>query len=76
MIQGKSNIHKIDIFLPTQRLLNSNAKSFWRPEYGSFMLEGTPAKPYHGISTLLQVQESMEGRRSLVKSLLKVSNLN
>ena len=35
----------------------------WKPEYGRFMLEGTPFFPYEGsIKAMLQVEENMKKR--------------
>eukprot|EP01091_Cochliopodium_minus_P004933 TRINITY_DN1483_c0_g2_i1.p1 TRINITY_DN1483_c0_g2~~TRINITY_DN1483_c0_g2_i1.p1 ORF type:complete len:652 (+),score=178.00 TRINITY_DN1483_c0_g2_i1:63-2018(+) len=45
--------------------------SLWRPEYGSFMVEGTPGEPYIGKpEELLLVEKNMEGRRREVENLL------
>eukprot|EP01135_Chromosphaera_perkinsii_P005544 Nk52_evm93s352 gene=Nk52_evmTU93s352 len=44
----------------------------WRPEYGRFMIEGTPGGPYAGqLEDFLEVEENMKLRRKLVNSLLK-----
>jgi len=40
-------------------LLDSAHLAHWAPEYGSFMIEGTPASPYSG---LLDVEHSMRLR--------------
>jgi glutamate--cysteine ligase catalytic subunit len=46
--------------------------SLWRPEYGSFMVEGTPGKPYSAEpQSLCSVQANMKQRRQLVASLLE-----
>lgn len=45
--------------------------SSWKPEYGRYMIEGTPGVPYGGkFSELLQVQVNMRKRRELVQSML------
>jgi len=36
----------------------------WMPEYGRWMLEGTPGKPFEGITALTKVEDSMRLRRS------------
>lgn len=42
------------------------------PEYGSFMIESTPAVPYQGdLCGLLQVEHNMRQRRSIIASLLE-----
>lgn len=47
-------------------------KSIWRPEYGSFMIEGTPGVPYgHSVDDLLTVEQSMAYRRAEVQKLLR-----
>lgn len=49
-----------------------NAESLWRPEYGSYMIEGTPGKPYGGLLAHFNVVEAnMKHRRSEVEALLK-----
>lgn len=47
-------------------------KSIWRPEYGSFMVEGTPGVPYgHLVDDLLTVEGNMLARRKEVQQLLR-----
>jgi len=36
----------------------------WMPEYGRWMLESTPRKPYEGLIDLLKVEDRMRMRRS------------
>ena len=39
----------------------------WRPEYASYMIEGTPAKPYsHTLSSIASVEKSLEKRRQML----------
>ncbi|EGF79020.1 hypothetical protein BATDEDRAFT_35498 [Batrachochytrium dendrobatidis JAM81] len=46
--------------------------SSWKPEYGRYMLEGTPGVPYGStVDDLLTVEENMRKRRALGNSLLK-----
>ncbi|PVU87665.1 hypothetical protein BB559_001713 [Furculomyces boomerangus] len=46
-------------------------KSLWRPEFGSFMVEGTPGEPYgSNIKDLVSVEESMIYRRNETMNLL------
>ncbi|KAI0220754.1 glutamate--cysteine ligase [Massospora cicadina] len=41
----------------------------WRPEYGRYMLEGTPGSPYEGsIQDLLKVERNMKLRRQTARS--------
>ncbi|KAL0482831.1 glutamate-cysteine ligase catalytic subunit [Acrasis kona] len=44
----------------------------WKPEYGRFMIEGTPFFPFEGdISYYLKCEESMAKRREIAESLLE-----
>ncbi|XP_026473928.1 glutamate--cysteine ligase-like [Ctenocephalides felis] len=46
-------------------------KSLWRPEYGAYMIEGTPGKPYGGLLAHFNVVEAnMKYRREEAASLL------
>ncbi|KAJ3270551.1 hypothetical protein HK104_004897, partial [Borealophlyctis nickersoniae] len=46
-------------------------ESSWKPEYGRYMLEGTPGEPYGAtLDHLLDVEENMRKRRALAKSFL------
>lgn len=50
----------------------SNVKSLWRPEYGAYMIEGTPGKPYGGLLAHFNVVEAnMQYRRQEATKLLK-----
>ncbi|KAB0804942.1 hypothetical protein PPYR_01912 [Photinus pyralis] len=47
-------------------------KSLWRPEYGGYMIEGTPGKPYGGLLAHFNIVEAnMRYRREEVTQLLK-----
>lgn len=47
-------------------------KSLWRPEYGAYMIEGTPGKPYGGLLAHFNlVEANMKYRREEVSALLK-----
>lgn len=51
---------------------DSKIASAWHPEYGRYMLEGTPAHPYGPLlSDLLTVLPNMQARRRLANSLLE-----
>jgi len=44
----------------------------WVPEYGSWMVEGTPSRPYSGFATdLLKVERNMRKRRARLLAVLK-----
>ncbi|XP_075158520.1 glutamate--cysteine ligase-like [Haematobia irritans] len=46
-------------------------KSLWRPEYGAYMIEGTPGKPYGGLMAHFNlVEANMRYRREEVTELL------
>uniref|UniRef100_A0A6M2DFZ2 Glutamate--cysteine ligase n=1 Tax=Xenopsylla cheopis TaxID=163159 RepID=A0A6M2DFZ2_XENCH len=51
---------------------NANGvKSLWRPEYGAYMIEGTPGKPYGGLLAHFNVVEAnMKYRREEAAALL------
>ncbi|GAB1867770.1 Glutamate--cysteine ligase [Camponotus japonicus] len=49
-----------------------NVKSLWRPEYGAYMIEGTPGKPYGGLLAHFNVVEAnMRYRRQEATKLLQ-----
>ncbi|XP_006893191.1 PREDICTED: glutamate--cysteine ligase catalytic subunit isoform X2 [Elephantulus edwardii] len=51
---------------------NPNHPTLWRPEYGSYMIEGTPGQPYGGtMSEFNTVEDNMRKRRKEATSLLK-----
>lgn len=46
--------------------------TLWRPEYASYMIEGTPGQPYGGtMSDFNTVQDNMRKRRQEAASMLK-----
>ncbi|CAG4963101.1 unnamed protein product [Parnassius apollo] len=48
-----------------------NVKSLWRPEYGAYMIEGTPGKPYGGLLAHFNIVEAnMQYRRAEASMLL------
>ncbi|KAM9315998.1 glutamate--cysteine ligase catalytic subunit isoform 2-T2 [Gastrophryne carolinensis] len=50
---------------------NPNHPTLWRPEYGSYMIEGTPGQPYGGtMSEFNTVEDNMRKRRMEASSLL------
>lgn len=59
--------------LQEQELANpQNVKSLWRPEYGAYMVEGTPGKPYGGLLAHFNIVEAnMQYRRAEASTLLK-----
>ncbi|KAF9118819.1 hypothetical protein BGW39_000844 [Mortierella sp. 14UC] len=54
---------------PAKKLL---VNSSWHPEYGRYMLEGTPGEPYMGLPRdLLEVERNMKLRRELACRFMK-----
>ncbi|XP_014214548.1 glutamate--cysteine ligase catalytic subunit isoform X1 [Copidosoma floridanum] len=50
----------------------NNVKSLWRPEYGAYMIEGTPGKPYGGLLAHFNIVEAnMQYRRQEASKLLE-----
>uniref|UniRef100_A0A8C9GJ49 Glutamate--cysteine ligase n=1 Tax=Piliocolobus tephrosceles TaxID=591936 RepID=A0A8C9GJ49_9PRIM len=51
---------------------NPNHPTLWRPEYGSYMIEGTPGQPYGGtMSEFNTVEANMRKRRKEATSILE-----
>lgn len=49
-----------------------NVKALWRPEYGAYMIEGTPGKPYGCLMSYFNIVEAnMRYRREEVSQLLE-----
>lgn len=47
-------------------------KSLWRPEYGAYMIEGTPGKPYGGLMAHFNIVEAnMRYRREEAQQYLQ-----
>ncbi|KAF9996985.1 hypothetical protein BGZ65_007429, partial [Modicella reniformis] len=58
---------------PAKKLL---VNSSWHPEYGRYMLEGTPGEPYMGLPRdLLAVEGNMKLRRQLARKFMKPSEI-
>lgn len=50
----------------------TSVKSLWRPEYGAYMIEGTPGKPYGGLMAHFNIVEAnMKYRREEAQELLR-----
>lgn len=50
----------------------SGVKSLWRPEYGAYMIEGTPGQPYGGLLAHFNIVEAnMRNRREEASQLLE-----
>lgn len=46
-----------------QKETNSKVEALWRPEYGSFMLESSPGRPYVGLLKSINLVEANMRRR-------------
>ncbi|KTG05685.1 hypothetical protein cypCar_00020274 [Cyprinus carpio] len=54
--------------------INPNHPTLWRPEYGSYMIEGTPGQPYGGtMSEFNTVEDNMGKRRREAASVLNMN---
>eukprot|EP01062_Namystynia_karyoxenos_P055915 TRINITY_DN46928_c0_g1_i1.p1 TRINITY_DN46928_c0_g1~~TRINITY_DN46928_c0_g1_i1.p1 ORF type:complete len:739 (+),score=272.16 TRINITY_DN46928_c0_g1_i1:90-2306(+) len=43
----------------------------WRPEYGAYMIEGTPTKPYtHDLISIASTQDNLDRRHAMLKKVL------
>ena len=75
----KASLRSADIIEDLKRIeehgqmhgLSESDKFMWMPEYGSWMLESTPGKPYEGLSSLLSIEKNMMMRRSRLLSVLR-----
>lgn len=70
-LKAEEVFHKIQ----QQHRKSSSPKSFWNPEFGSYMVEGTPGSPYgvNGdlLSSLCDIEPNMRYRRFEVEKALK-----
>ena len=72
------SLHSADLIEDLKRLedhgiahgLSEADKSAWMPEYGAWMLESTPGKPFEGLTAILRVEDSMRLRRSRLLAVL------
>jgi len=55
--------------------LSESDRFVWMPEYGAWMLESTPGKPYEGLTSLLEVENNMMMRRSRLLSCLNANEI-
>ncbi|XP_017767969.1 PREDICTED: glutamate--cysteine ligase catalytic subunit [Nicrophorus vespilloides] len=71
---AKVSLRAVDILNILQEREEANptgVKSLWRPEYGAYMVEGTPGKPYGGLLAHFNIVEAnMKYRREEVEELL------
>uniref|UniRef100_A0A3Q3BLU2 Glutamate--cysteine ligase n=1 Tax=Kryptolebias marmoratus TaxID=37003 RepID=A0A3Q3BLU2_KRYMA len=63
--------HVLDTLQEKGEKINPNHPTLWRPEYGSYMIEGTPGQPYGGnMSEFNTVESNMRKRRQEASSVL------
>jgi len=55
--------------------LSESDRIVWMPEYGAWMLESTPGKPYEGLTSVLGVEANMMMRRSRLLSCLNADEI-
>ena len=51
--------------------LSESDRSTWVPEYGAWMLESTPGRPFEGLTSILRLEDSMMQRRSRLLGVLR-----
>lgn len=62
----------LDKLMEKEHIDPDGVKSLWRPEFGAYMVEGTPGKPYGGLLAHFNIVEAnMKMRREEVTHLLK-----
>eukprot|EP01116_Phalansterium_solitarium_P017337 TRINITY_DN4247_c0_g1_i1.p1 TRINITY_DN4247_c0_g1~~TRINITY_DN4247_c0_g1_i1.p1 ORF type:complete len:634 (+),score=230.49 TRINITY_DN4247_c0_g1_i1:101-2002(+) len=49
---------------------HGNYETLWRPEYGRFMVEGTPGGPFTNVNDVQKIEASMRRRRAVVQAKL------
>lgn len=57
------------------KLENPDVSVLWRPEYGSYMLEGTPGKPFAGVNDIRILEGNMRYRREEVQKYLRSNEI-
>jgi glutamate--cysteine ligase catalytic subunit len=60
----------LQVLMQEEKKNPDNVDTLWRPEYGRYMIEGTPGKPYSGVNQILEVEDNMRKRRTEVAKLL------
>eukprot|EP00927_Polykrikos_kofoidii_P083150 TRINITY_DN8448_c1_g2_i1.p1 TRINITY_DN8448_c1_g2~~TRINITY_DN8448_c1_g2_i1.p1 ORF type:complete len:731 (+),score=125.48 TRINITY_DN8448_c1_g2_i1:40-2232(+) len=77
-LRGPEVIQELKAFEQHGRIhgLSDADMSSWMPEYGRWMLESTPRKPYEGLVDLLKVEDCMRMRRSRLLAALKPGEIS
>lgn len=65
----------LQVLMQDERNNPDGVETLWRPEYGRYMIEGTPGKPYSGIQQILEVETNMKKRREAVANLLQPNEI-
>lgn len=60
----------LQVLMQEEKRNPEGVETLWRPEYGRYMIEGTPGKPYCGIQHICEVECNMKKRRATVSALL------
>uniref|UniRef100_A0A3Q3WYY9 Glutamate--cysteine ligase n=1 Tax=Mola mola TaxID=94237 RepID=A0A3Q3WYY9_MOLML len=55
--------HVLETLQDQGEKINPNHPTLWRPEYGSYMIEGTPGQPYGGTMSEFNTVEGNMGKR-------------
>lgn len=62
--------------LHIKHLGRTEPEALWRPEYGRFMIEGTPGSPYGAtLRDLAQVEDNMRRRRQIAQAAMQPGEL-
>ncbi|KAJ1566792.1 hypothetical protein HK405_008395 [Cladochytrium tenue] len=70
-LDAHDTLHKLEELELSAINVGESFPSSWKPEYGRYMLEGTPGQPYGStLGDLLLVEDNMRARRRLAQSLL------
>ncbi|EFA85843.1 glutamate-cysteine ligase [Heterostelium album PN500] len=68
-LRGHEVLHDL---MQKEKMDPNNVDFLWRPEYGRFMIEGTPGQPYQGLGRqLLSIEDSLVKRRQEITANLK-----
>jgi glutamate--cysteine ligase catalytic subunit len=66
VVQVDLRAHDVLEDLMTEEKENTDPPALWRPEYGRYMIEGTPGKPYSGLKDICLVEDNMKLRRRTI----------
>ncbi|CAI5442367.1 unnamed protein product [Caenorhabditis angaria] len=70
--RAEEMLNKLQAEEQVNAILGTTNCCLWRPEFGSYMIEGTPGTPYGGLLACFNIVEAnMKNRRQVIKKLLK-----